>query len=246
MMKFSYSAVWDDTVRLIRAHGSLLAALAGVFMFLPALLVGYALPQPNAPDMQQMINLLGDYLRANWIWLLLQNLLNLIGAIAMLRLAFPNGGSTVAGVIAAAVSLLPFYFLATLLSSFIIGIGFVLFILPGLYLIGRLAPVGPVIVAENRRNPIDALRRTFELTKGRGWAVLGLVLVVAIAAFILMAVINNLLGLTFILVAGQETGLFLTLIVGSATSAAFATLLVLLYAAIYRNLAPASSAEVFQ
>jgi hypothetical protein len=245
-MKFSYSGVWDDTLRMARAHGSLIAALAGAFMFLPALLVGYALPQPQAPDPEQMINLMGEYFRANWVWLVLQNLLNMIGAIAILRLAFPNGGSTVAGIIAAAVSLLPFYFLATILSTFIIGIGFLFLLVPGLYLIGRLAPLGPVVVAENRRNPIDALQRTFALTKGRGWAVLGLVLVVAIAALILMAVVNNLLGLVFILIAGQETGLFLTLIVGAATGAAFVTLLILLYAAIYRNLLPATSAEVFQ
>ena len=35
-MTFSYSAVWDDTVRLLQAHGRLLAAIAGVFLFLPA------------------------------------------------------------------------------------------------------------------------------------------------------------------------------------------------------------------
>jgi hypothetical protein len=33
-MKFSYSAVWNDTVALLRSHGSLLLAIAGVFIFI--------------------------------------------------------------------------------------------------------------------------------------------------------------------------------------------------------------------
>jgi hypothetical protein len=34
-MKFSYNAVWDHTVALLRAHLALAAAVAGVFIFLP-------------------------------------------------------------------------------------------------------------------------------------------------------------------------------------------------------------------
>ena len=245
-MKFSYSAIWDDTVALIRAHGSLVAALAGVFIFLPSLLLAYLLPQPVATEPGQLIALMSEYLRANWMWLLLENLLNMIGAIAILRLALHEGPSTVGGVISAAFALLPFYFLASLLSSVLIGIGFALLIVPGLYLVGRLTPLGAVIVAEDRRNPIDALRRSFEVTKGRGWAIFGLVLVVAIAGIIVTVVINNLFGALFLIVAGKDLGLFLTLVLASATGAAFVALLATLYAAIYRNLAGGSSAKVFQ
>ena len=38
-MKFSYSAVWSDTMRMLRQHGSLLLAVAGVFFLLPGLLL---------------------------------------------------------------------------------------------------------------------------------------------------------------------------------------------------------------
>ena len=39
-MTFSYNAVWEDTGRLLKAHGAQLAAIAGVFIFLPTLLIG--------------------------------------------------------------------------------------------------------------------------------------------------------------------------------------------------------------
>jgi hypothetical protein len=242
-MKFSYSAVWDDTVALLRAHAPLIAALAGVFIFLPALLVGHFLPQPEpvaGAEAGEMWRLLGEYFTVNWHWLLLQSLVNTIGTIAILILVFARQGTSVGGAISAAVLLLPFYFLASLLSGLAIGIGLLLLIVPGLYLFGRLAPLAPVVVAENRRNPIDAIARTFAVTRGKGWAVLGLVILVVIPGVIAMMVANMIFGFVFRLAAGQELGALLSLIVNSATATALTIVLLLLYAAIYRALADRS------
>ena len=236
-MKFSYSAVWDDAVRLLRSHGSLIAALAGVFIFLPGLLTAALLPQPQPQSVDRVLEAMSDYIHVAWPWLLLETLVNMVGTIAILRLIFPRQTSTVGGVIAASLPLLPTYFAAAILSNVIVAIGLILFIVPGIYLLGRLAPVGPLIVAEERRNPLDALRRSFQLTAGKGWAVAGLVVIVAVAGVIVMMVVNNLIGLLLLLLAGQKIGGFLVTIVGALTAAAFTTLLVLLYAAIYRRLA---------
>jgi hypothetical protein len=122
-----------------------------------------------------------------------------------------------------------------------IGFGILLLIVPGLYLFGRLAPFSAVLAAENRRNPLDAIQRTFDLTKGHGWGILGLVFVVAIVAGIAVSVADTLFGLIFVLAAGQELGRTLTAVVASALGAALTTLLVMLYAAIYRALAGADS-----
>jgi hypothetical protein len=241
-MSFSYSAVWDDTIALARAHGTLVAALAGVFMFLPSLLSGYFLPRPEPSDFSQLARLIIEYWQANWHWLLLEMLVGMTGALAILMLVFARAGITVAAAIAAAGALLPFYFLANLLSFLIIWVGLVLLVVPGLYLLGRLVPLGPVVVAEQRRNPVDAIRRTFEVTRDKGWAVLGLFLIVAITASVAVMVVNSILGIVFVLVAGRDLGGLLALIVASATAAAFSALLVLLYAAIYRRLAPDASA----
>jgi hypothetical protein len=240
-MKLSYSAAWQETLALLRAHGSTIAALAGVFLFLPALLIGHFLPRPEADDMARLIVLMREYMTENWPWLLLETLVNMVGVLAILRLAFPRGNPTVAGVIAAAAALLPFYFLANLLTGLMIGLGFVLLIAPGIYLIGRLAVFGAVMVAEERRNPIDAIRRSFELTRGNGWAVAGLVIIVAVAGVVAMGAANAILGIAFILIGGEDLGSFLVLILISATAAAFATVLTLLYAGIYKRLSARES-----
>jgi hypothetical protein len=240
-MKLSYSATWQETLAMLRAHGSTVAAVAGAFLFLPALLVGHFLPRPEAQDFGRLIMLMREYAAENWPWLLLEGLVNMVGVLAILRLAFPRGNPTVGAAIAAAAMLVPFYFLASVLAGIAMGIGFLLLIVPGLYLIGRFATLGPVIVAEERRNPIDAIRRSFELTRGNGWAVAGLVIVVAIAGLIVMSVANAVLGIVFMLIGGQDLGRFLVLVLTSATSAAFAAVLTLLYAGIYRRLAARES-----
>lgn len=244
-MKFSYSAIWDDTVRMMRSDSTFLLALAGVFLFLPALLIGYFLPQPeSAPTLEAMIADMEAYLAANWHWVLLANLANMIGAIAMLALLLGERGRTVGSAIGAALPLLPFYLIAAWASSLLIAIGFIFLILPGLYLYGRLAIVGPVVVAEER-NPFRAIGRSFALTKGKGWAVLGLILIIAIVGLILTLVVTSLLGGLFVLVLSESLGGLIALIIEALTAAVFSTVLVVLYAAIYRALAaPAQASAV--
>ena len=241
-MKFSYSAVWDETVRLLRAHAPLIAAIAGVFIFLPALLIAYALPQQPVADASQTVPALVEYLSRNWLWLLLQSLINSLGTIAILTLVFGRPGTSVGAAIGSAAALLPFYFLASILVGLILSLGFLLLIVPAFYLFGRLAPLGPVIVAEDRRNPIEAIRRTFEVTRGHGWAVLGLILLVAIPGAIAMGVINVLLGIVFSLVASREIAAFLVMIATSLSAAVLTVVLILLYAAVYRALGQHSEA----
>lgn len=240
-MKFSYSAVWADVVALLRAHASLIATVAGVFIFLPGLLAAYFLPLPTTQDVGRMGEIWLEYLGANWHWMILNSIVNMIGSIAILKMIFERNIS-VGGAIAAALPILPFYFLASFLGSILIGIGFVALILPGAYLIGRLGPLNAVVVAEDRRNPIDAIGRCFALTRGHGWAVLGLILIVAVAAAIVIGVATTLLGILFILIAGQDLGGMLVLIVRTAGNAALMTLVLILGAAIYRQLAEGKSA----
>jgi hypothetical protein len=237
-MKFSYSAVWADTVALARAHGPLVVAIAAVFFLLPSLGFSYLLPPPETADIRELLRQLIAYAGDNWPWLIARNLVEMIGGLAILKLVFERG-ITVGGAIAGAMGLILTYFVASFASSFLIFAGLALLVVPGLYLMGRLAPLGPVVAAEKRRNPVDALTRSFALTRERGWAVFGLIFLVMLAAGVLSRVINTVLGSVLILAAGKELGRLLALIVGCATGAAVATLLFLLYAAIYRQLAAA-------
>lgn len=236
-MKFSYSAVWNDAVRMLKAHGSLLLAIAGVFFLLPGLLLGYALPQPTGSG-QDAIDALFRHYRENWIWFLIANIVNLVGGIAIYRLLFDRDGQTVGGAIGGALPILPMYFIMTVLSSMAIGAGLVLFLLPGIYLLGRLVISGAAMVAEGLRSPIAPIGRSWELTRRRGWAVAGLVLIVAVAGFLLSFVTTAVLGTVFVLIGGREgLGPLLVLILNSAITAIFTTVMIVLFAAIYRALA---------
>lgn len=240
-MKLSYSEVWADVIALLRSHASLIATVAGVFIFLPGLLVGYFLPQPEPASFDRIGQLWVEYLNSNWHWLLLNALVGMIGSIAILLLIFARGIS-VGGAIAAAVALLPSYFIASFLSSLAIGFGFVLLIVPGLYLLGRLGPLNALVVAETHRNPIAAIRRCWALTVGNGWAIVGLILIVAIAAAIVVGVATTLVGIVLVLVAGQDIGQLLVLIVRTAGNAAMMVLLLVLGAALYRRLSEGRAA----
>ena len=242
-MEFSYGATWDDTVRMFRAHASLIAAIAGVFIFLPAVLISYFQPPPEEQGAQLLQHMV-DYFRSNLHWFILQRLIQMIGAIAILLLLFGRGQITVGAAIVSGMVLLPSYFAASALSGITIGIGLFLLIVPGLYLVGRLLLASVVVAAENQWNPITAIQRSLAITKGRGWASVGLVLLVAIAGIICVMAITSVLGILLLLVAGT-LGKLLLLILSAALSSMLSVLLLLLSAAIYRQLTADSSRDVF-
>ena len=242
-MKFSYRAVWADTVATHRNHGPLIAAVAGVFLFLPALLIGYAFPQPETSNPDDAMRLLTEYWQAHWHWYLLSAVVSMIGTLAIMALVFRRGSVSVGGAIAAGAALLPFYLAASILAGIPIFIGFLLLIVPGLYLFARFAPLAPVMVSEGVRSPLAALGRTWTLTKGHGWAVLGIFLLVGVAGAVLLMVFTGIVGLILTLALPEGAAGFLLLIIGTAASTVLQVVLILLYAAVYRALAGTASAD---
>ena len=65
---------------------------------------------------------------------------------------------------------------AGLLAGLGIAFGFVLLILPGLFLLTIWAVIAPVIVVEKRR-ALESFGRSRELVRGHGWTVFGIVLI---------------------------------------------------------------------
>jgi hypothetical protein len=247
-MKFSYSAIWADVMALLKRHGALVAAIAGVFLFLPALLLGYFAPLPPAEEGRNMIEAITAHYRENAHWFLLISFVSMIGTLGIMYLVFrPN--VTVGGAIAAGAAMFPFYFIASFLASFLIGIGLLLFLVPGIYLFGRLAPLAAVMAAENLRNPIEALRRTWAVTRGKGWAVIGIFLLVGLAGAVLVSVATSILGIIIALALPRELAHFLNLLISTSATTALQVVLILLYAAVYRALvagagqAPAADGE---
>jgi hypothetical protein len=242
-MKFSYSEVWNDTVGLLRANAAIVTAIAGVFLLLPALLTAHFVPLPEpAPGMTDLGAILGlfqDYFRTNWHWLLLAQLVNMVGTIALYLLFLDARGRSVGVLIAASLAILPFFFVATILVRIIFFAALCLLLVPGLYVGARLALTFPALVAEGLRNPVAAIARSFELTRNNGWRVLGLILLIAVTGAIIVFLVTGLAAILFSLVAGRgsDLALFLTQIVQAVGSAAFGAVLTALAASLYRALA---------
>ena len=75
---FSFSRVWDDTLKMLGANAGLLTAIAGVFLFLPAVLVAHFVPPPEGGTTPaEMIELMISWWQSNAHWMLLSALVNL-------------------------------------------------------------------------------------------------------------------------------------------------------------------------
>jgi hypothetical protein len=72
------------------------------------------------------------------------------------------------------------------------GIGFLLLIVPGVILVTIWAVVAPVIVIE--RKGFDAFGRSYELTRGSFWQVLGVIVVLFIIQFIIQQIFRAIGG----------------------------------------------------
>lgn len=84
------------------------------------------------------------------------------------------------------------FFKTTFLMGLFIGVGFLLFILPGLYIAGRLI-FAPYLSVEKAQGARKSLRECWDMTKGHGWDLLGRS--ISIALFNLLGVICLLIGL---------------------------------------------------
>lgn len=243
-MNFSYGEVWNDTVAALKANASLLVAIAGAFLFLPALLTAYLIPPPEAATtIPEMVARMSEYIRTNWHWSFLANIVNMVGTLAIYQLLLAPDGRTVGGTIVDAVRYVPSYFILWILIMVPITVGFFLLIVPGIYLMGRLAISGAVLVGERQLNPIAAVGAAFARTRGKGWTVAGLILLVAVSGMILMIAVEAVLGSAFLLVGGGRDGVggLLVAVLNAALGAAFSTVMIVLLAAIYRALGPATS-----
>jgi hypothetical protein len=84
---------------------------------------------------------------------------------------------------------LPAAIAAGILAAIGIGIGFLLLIVPGLYLLTIWSMLIPVIVIEERRAG-EAFTRSHDVVRGHGWQVFGLVIVTFLLIGIASAVIR--------------------------------------------------------
>jgi hypothetical protein len=119
----------------------------------------------------------------------------------------------------------------TLLAVFAVVIGLLALIIPGLWLIGSFSMLTAVIALEER-GPVDALRRSLTLVRGRWWPTVGFLIMVGLLGSV-AAQLVQLIALPIIGAAGAglATGLgFVLLVVAQGlVVAAIAVMITLWY-----------------
>ena len=258
--KFDLDTAWKDATRLFKDNFGLMAVIAGVFVFLPSAIVILALPEMaqlgqmggGEASQEAMQAAVMAFYSEHWLTLLLQLVVQTIGILALLALLRRHARPTVGEAIGAGFTSVPsylavqiiFFVVIFVLAMVLIGItaaiggvplatvGSIVFAVIAFYLLIKflLAPV--VIAMDDVRNPIAAMKASWQLTKGNSLRLFFFMAMIIIVYLIVAYLVNSVFSLIFAL-GGPEVQLFGNAIVSSTISALFTMLLVSILAAIY-------------
>ncbi|WP_374525041.1 hypothetical protein [Sphingopyxis sp.] len=248
MAKFDMGAAWEDSIALLKAHSALTGAIAAVFLFLPTLVVAWFGPAPAEPPagatVDQILTIFQDNIRQVLPYQLGVALFALVGTVAILRLWLSRTGTSVGEAIGFAFRLLPTMIVVQILTGFILGLGFILLIVPGLYLIGRLALVSPVVADRGLYNPLEAIGESWNLTRDNGWSIFFFLFLVMIVVGITVGIVT--LVVSAVVGAEPGAGRIISGFFESALGVAASMLSIAISTAAYRQLASGGDAGVFE
>ncbi len=236
--ELDFTAAWNDGIALLKTHREAALAIAGVFIFLPSLIFGFLFPQPEfdaSGNSNVVMAQLIEFYKTIAPWALLMGVFSGIGTLAVNFMAInPRHPVTGEAIISGAKSYLTLLG-ASILSGIAIGLGLLLLIVPGIYFAVKFSQIRTVIAAEDQLNPITALSRSWQLTKGNSLRIFGFVLVIIIVSAIAMLIFNMLFAGLGLVLPGSA-GLFVTALGSALSSALFVLLLEFINMGIYRQL----------
>ncbi|WOE75130.1 glycerophosphoryl diester phosphodiesterase membrane domain-containing protein [Alterisphingorhabdus coralli] len=241
---FDFGATWSEAVALVTGNVQILIAVIGVFFVIPQFAMTMVMGDPLAGasgDPNAVLDEMLTFYADNFLPILIASLIGVIGTVTVLTIYLDESRPTVGTAIAAAFGLFIPYFLTSLLMGLAIGIGFMLLIVPGIYLAIKFICAAPIIVAEKERNPIAALQRSWELTKGNSLRIFGFIVVLFVVLFVISLIVGIVAGIFMIAGSiGASIGqLVQVLFQGVATAFSLA-----ISAAIYRQLSGPGAGEL--
>lgn len=266
---FDSNRAWQDAVAMVKANRDLLLALAGVFVVLPAFAVAILLPPPvmaEGAEMRAFLATMGEYYRENAPALVAAGLLHLAGTLAMLALFTDASRPTVGQAISAAFKRMPTVIFAQIILGAAVGSMLLVPMIlgeamksPGLAVLGasagvglgiwalvRLSLIAPVVIVEALANPVQALRRSWQVTEANALRLLFFFVLVFIAFFVLTAVIEGLVHALVLLIAGSQAAMLVSALVATCVQAAMTVCFAAIGAASYWQLAGQPGSETAQ
>ena len=228
MAKFDLSRAWDSAKRMLTGNRELALVVGGIFFFLPlfaALLAIFGsdiefLPKGAEPDPDKVAQAIEALIAQYWWMLVGIGLLQIFGTITLLRiLALPSRPTVGEALRQSALLLLPLIG-AQLLSSLaiqllptlqtaLLGDGAAsavagLIITPvTLYLWIKFSLISPLVAVDEIKNPVQALRRSWQLTKGNSLRIFGFFVLLFVAGVLVFLTVGLVAGLGLALLGDQ-------------------------------------------
>lgn len=249
---------------MLQANRQILPVLAGIFFLVPAVLLSALMPDvPPDLEGEAAAQAALDIFASWWPLVLASTLTQATGMLAIAVLLADNARPTVKEAISRAVRALPAYIGATLVLVAGLGLCALLILVPVTLVAGqggaalaivpiiaaalwvniRTLTLVPVLAAEREGNPLEALRRTWAMTAGRGARLLFFAMLFVLAAMVISIVTTVVPGSLLIATLGQETGRGIVGIIEGFVGAALMMVWTALIVAIYRQIrGPAETA----
>ena len=270
MANLSITTAWNEAMEFFKREAGLILPVAFLLLALPQALLQIAMPAPPVPGARPEGGL--------WLLLVpLVIAASMIGSIAITWLALRPGAS-VGEALQVGLRRFIILFAASLLIAIAAAIVFVptlmivggastmntggdpaaltgsallvlfIFMLAFIFLWIRLMLMTPVTSAEPL-SPIGIIRRSWELTAGHFWKLLGFVILLFIVAIVISVVVRAIFGiLLFALVGQPELGslsMNLLTIVSALVQSVFGAIFATLLARIYVQLSGGNPERVF-
>lgn len=218
--------------------------------------------RPDATTQAVLDQLTATY-ADNWPVLLGVTLIQFIGSLTLLALLGNTDSPTVGQSLKRGLAAAPSYFAAQLLAAvfvalaigvplglisvvapgFAVGVALLVLMVAAIYLFVKFSLVAPVVAIEGERNPIRAMTRSWQLTKGNSFRIATFILLLFITIGIITTLASVVLGLVFALfdqgIADIGNGL-----VASVVNTVLGVVFVLVLAAVHQQLAGPSAVQL--
>jgi hypothetical protein len=257
-MEFEASKAWTEAVEMARAKRDLLWPVAGVFLLLPALVTTFLysdLQTMMIGDPERAIKMLEGKFGTFFAVTLATFAVQMVGYMAAMKLLHNRERPTVGQALSHAVAGLPaiigvsLLFFVTLFVAMLavmfaavgspaIGMIVGVVLLVGtIYAMVRLSLTMPAIVIEGKRNPIIALVRSWQLTRGNVLQLLLFYIVLVVAYAVITMLIGGLLGVVIGVTVGVgAAGKLIVGLLAGLIGAVVAVLMAAILVATHRQL----------
>ncbi|MBB4857282.1 hypothetical protein HNO88_000589 [Novosphingobium chloroacetimidivorans] len=259
-MKLDTNRAWKDASRNVTRNRDALLAVAGVFFLLPQLAFTLFYPQPEPTvgmSERQIMALAQSYYVSAMPAVIPMVLCQALGTLGLLSLLSHVTRPTVGGALRLGLAGLPTYLGAqillglglALIGTLIISVlalsgvmavavaGLLLVLLLAIAIALRVSLSAAVVAIEGERNPVRALRRSWLLTSGNAWRLLGFYALFFVAFLVILMIASLVVNIPLALVASGWIAELGAALVSAVLSALFAVYLVAVIEAVHHQLA---------